>query len=265
MRLDGILRRSDGSATVWLNGRPAPPVGARRSANGTGAKVLLPDGRRIELRSATPLKCGRLATRLPPELRHETCARHHPCPQCWFSCSLAPSPRPRRIPNSSRTSSPSASADHPGGSRMHAPRSIGYALALSAHPSDQSATGLAALPDLDNDGSSDTCVQPDAFSIGRFPFRTVGLPKLLDGSGNCLWYAVAGRYKNNPDSASPVQLRYARTVQPGEQQRQPTQRRNQRARGGCGGTCSPIGSAGGTITKRQLAPLSPAATIRRSR
>ena len=50
VRLDGIVRRSDGSATVWLNGRPAPPSGARRFADGTGAKVLLPDGRLIELK-----------------------------------------------------------------------------------------------------------------------------------------------------------------------------------------------------------------------
>ena len=34
VRLDGIVRRSDGSATVWLNGRPAPPSGARRFADG---------------------------------------------------------------------------------------------------------------------------------------------------------------------------------------------------------------------------------------
>ena len=81
---------------------------------------------------------------------------------------------------------------------------VGYALAYPlTHPTNPR-LGLLPCPDLDNDGSSDTCGSQDAFSIGRFPFRTVGLPKLLDGSGNCLWYAVAGRYKNNPDSASPL-------------------------------------------------------------
>jgi len=34
--------------------------------------------------------------------------------------------------------------------------------------------------------------------IGRFPWRTLGLPPLRDGSGECLWYAVSGSYKCNP-------------------------------------------------------------------
>lgn len=50
IRLDGIVRRSDGSATVWVNGRAAPGSAARRFADNTGAALRLPDGRRIDLK-----------------------------------------------------------------------------------------------------------------------------------------------------------------------------------------------------------------------
>jgi hypothetical protein len=39
----------------------------------------------------------------------------------------------------------------------------------------------------------------DANSLGLFPFKSVGLGKLEDGHGQCLWYAVSGSYKNSPD------------------------------------------------------------------
>lgn len=81
---------------------------------------------------------------------------------------------------------------------------VGYALSYPlTHPSNPR-LGLLPCPDLDNDGSSDTCGAQNTFAIGRFPFRTVGLPKLFDGSGNCLWYAVAGSHKNNPDPPGPI-------------------------------------------------------------
>ncbi len=32
-------------------------------------------------------------------------------------------------------------------------------------------------------------------SLGRFPWRTLGLPPLRDGAGECLWYAISGSYK----------------------------------------------------------------------
>ena len=38
--------------------------------------------------------------------------------------------------------------------------------------------------------------------IGRLPWRTLGLDALKDGSGECLWYAVSGTYKNNPNGVS---------------------------------------------------------------
>lgn len=81
---------------------------------------------------------------------------------------------------------------------------IGFALSYPVTHTTNPRMGLLPCPDLDNDGSSETCGSQGAFAVGRFPFRTVGLPKLLDGSGNCLWYAVSGAYKNNPDTPLPL-------------------------------------------------------------
>lgn len=58
--------------------------------------------------------------------------------------------------------------------------------------------GYLPCPDLDGDGSSETCGMQDQPSIGRLPYLTLNLPDLRDGAGECLWYAVAGSFKNNP-------------------------------------------------------------------
>lgn len=38
--------------------------------------------------------------------------------------------------------------------------------------------------------------------IGRLPWKSLGLNALRDSSGECLWYAVSGTYKNNPNGVS---------------------------------------------------------------
>lgn len=64
--------------------------------------------------------------------------------------------------------------------------------------------GYLPCPDPDGtagangEGSSETCGNKDVSTIGRLPWKTLGLPSLRDGNGECLWYAVAGTYKNNP-------------------------------------------------------------------
>lgn len=58
--------------------------------------------------------------------------------------------------------------------------------------------GYLPCPDLDGDGSSETCGTQDQPSVGRLPYLTLNLPDLRDGAGECLWYAVAGSFKNNP-------------------------------------------------------------------
>ncbi len=37
---------------------------------------------------------------------------------------------------------------------------------------------------------------------GRLPWKTLVLDALKDGSGECLWYAVSGTYKNNPNGVT---------------------------------------------------------------
>lgn len=63
--------------------------------------------------------------------------------------------------------------------------------------------GLLPCPDLDGDGSSETCGASGLWSIGHLPYRTLGIAPPEDGSGNCIWYAVAGDYKNNPSTSAP--------------------------------------------------------------
>lgn len=58
--------------------------------------------------------------------------------------------------------------------------------------------GYLPCPDLDGDGSSETCGGQGQVSVGRLPYLTLNLPDLRDGSGECLWYAVSGAFKNNP-------------------------------------------------------------------
>lgn len=58
--------------------------------------------------------------------------------------------------------------------------------------------GYLPCPDLDGDGSSETCGTKDQPSVGRLPYRTLNLPDLRDGAWECLWYAVSGSVKNNP-------------------------------------------------------------------
>ena len=50
----------------------------------------------------------------------------------------------------------------------------------------------------DVEGNQDpTCGGKSVNTIGFFPFKTVGLGKIEDANGECLWYAVSGDYKNN--------------------------------------------------------------------
>jgi len=50
----------------------------------------------------------------------------------------------------------------------------------------------------DVEGNQDpTCGGKSVNAIGFFPFKTVGLGKIEDANGECLWYVVSGDYKNN--------------------------------------------------------------------
>jgi len=47
------------------------------------------------------------------------------------------------------------------------------------------------------EGSSEPSPGTNVSAIGRLPWKTLDLPPLRDGNGECLWYAVAGNYKSN--------------------------------------------------------------------
>jgi len=67
--------------------------------------------------------------------------------------------------------------------------------------------GYLPCPDLGSPligegAAAGSCGASLVSAIGRLPWKTLGLDPLKDGSGECLWYAVSGRYKNNPNRVS---------------------------------------------------------------
>jgi hypothetical protein len=91
---------------------------------------------------------------------------------------------------------------------------IGYAITYADNnppiPSNPAgnAFGYLPCPDLNASGVTDegiqhgTCGPTDVNSIGRFPWKSLGLPALRDSDGECLWYAVSGSYKNYPKTST---------------------------------------------------------------
>lgn len=78
---------------------------------------------------------------------------------------------------------------------------IGYAITYGDTHAGQ-VHGYLPCPDTDGsngEGSSTTpCGNKNISQLGRLPWRTLKLPTLRDGDGECLWYAVSGTYKNSP-------------------------------------------------------------------
>jgi len=59
--------------------------------------------------------------------------------------------------------------------------------------------GYLPCPDINNDGLADPpCGGKNITVAGRLPWKTLGLPPSRDGAGECLWYVVSGRVKDNP-------------------------------------------------------------------
>jgi len=54
--------------------------------------------------------------------------------------------------------------------------------------------GALPCPDTNNDGTSNICSA--GTSIGRLPWKTLGLTDLRDGDGECLWYAISPIFRN---------------------------------------------------------------------
>lgn len=75
---------------------------------------------------------------------------------------------------------------------------IGFAASYRDTHADQS-FGYLPCPDVDNDGVSIlTCGQRLVSSLGHLPWKSLDIPNYRDSSGECLWYAISGRGKNNP-------------------------------------------------------------------
>jgi len=81
---------------------------------------------------------------------------------------------------------------------------IAYALTYGeSHPNKL--PGYLPCPDTGtrgvnvHEGSPDPpCGRKGVSVIGRLPWHQLGLEPLRDGSGECLWYAVSGAFKNDP-------------------------------------------------------------------
>lgn len=84
---------------------------------------------------------------------------------------------------------------------------LGYAITYGDTHAGET-HGYLPCPDMNGDaggnpeGSSETCGTTDANTLGRLPWKTLGLPTPRDSAGECLWYAVSGTYKNNPKTTS---------------------------------------------------------------
>jgi len=78
--------------------------------------------------------------------------------------------------------------DNPGGGTYTVP---GYLPCPDLGPGTN-VEGVAAAP----------CGASLVSVMGKLPWKTLGLGPLRDGSGECLWYAVSGTYKNNPNGVS---------------------------------------------------------------
>jgi hypothetical protein len=80
---------------------------------------------------------------------------------------------------------------------------IAYAATYADGHSGQ-VPGYLPCPDVgaggfSGEGSAEgSCGAANVTVIGRLPWKTLGIEPPRDGSGECLWYAVSGTFKNNP-------------------------------------------------------------------
>lgn len=84
---------------------------------------------------------------------------------------------------------------------------------------DASLPGSLPCPDSNGDGSADLLVGNDCPSyLGRLPYKTLGIPEPLDGTGETLWYALSRRFRDdnsnnlNSDSSGDLNLNGLRNV-----------------------------------------------------
>lgn len=62
--------------------------------------------------------------------------------------------------------------------------------------------GFLPCPDMSESGATEegishgSCGAKNVSAIGRYPWKSLKLPPIRDGYGECLWYAVSGSYKH---------------------------------------------------------------------
>jgi len=80
---------------------------------------------------------------------------------------------------------------------------LGYATTYrDTHPNE--VFGYLPCPDLGTgtEGqAASSCGGTDITVVGRLPWKTLDVGPLRDASGECLWYAVSGNFKNNPKTS----------------------------------------------------------------
>jgi hypothetical protein len=76
---------------------------------------------------------------------------------------------------------------------------IGFAVGNRLDVVGTPRVGDLPCPDRVNDGTSgSSCSNGGGTTLGRLPWKSLGLPDLRDGDGERLWYAVTDAFKNNP-------------------------------------------------------------------
>ena len=83
---------------------------------------------------------------------------------------------------------------------------IGYAVTYADDPAHaKRIPGYLPCPDTGGGTEGEAASACGSFLVsvmGRLPWKTLGLDAPKDGSGECLWYAVSGTYKNNPNGVT---------------------------------------------------------------
>ena len=80
------------------------------------------------------------------------------------------------------------------------------AYAVTHYDDNPGEYGFLPCPDVDESSFTTegiehgNCGAQHVNSIGRLPWKTLGLAPLKDSDGECLWYAVSGQFKANPEA-----------------------------------------------------------------
>ena len=65
--------------------------------------------------------------------------------------------------------------------------------------------GTLPCPDLDNDGDAEgSCASNNRGTLGRLPWKTLGINPLRDAEGELLWYAVSDDFRHHQLHTSPI-------------------------------------------------------------